>query len=60
MISHLSRDPGHVRSFPHEHLRIVPENGDKHEFLFWVKVGADTNSLGRLLGPQHDVFSISE
>jgi hypothetical protein len=50
VLDHLSRDPGHLRWLPCKHIRVSPEEGDEHEFLFAVQITRDMGSLSSI-GP---------
>jgi hypothetical protein len=64
VLDHLPRDPEHLRWLPCKHIRVSPEEGNKHEFLFSVQITQDTGSLSsigsNLNGLHEDVLSCRE
>ena len=46
VLDHLPRDPRHLRWFPCEHVDICLEEGDEHEFLFFLQITHDASGLG--------------
>jgi hypothetical protein len=64
VLDHLPRDPGHLRWLPCKHIRVSPEEGDEHEFLFAVQITRDTGSLSsigpNLNGLHGDILSYRE
>ena len=49
VLDHLPRDPGKVRRFLGEHVRVFPEEGDERAFLFCRKVGADGDRVAPVI-----------
>src|SRR6266542_2571754 len=48
VLDHLPRDPGHVGRLPCKYVRVCPEEGDEHEFLFGVERPTYLHGLGGL------------
>lgn len=53
MLNHLPRDPRKIRWFPCEHIRILPEEGDKLAFLFSRKDSADGDQVAPVMTQRH-------
>jgi hypothetical protein len=62
VLTHLPRDPRHLRWLPGKHIDISLEEGDECEFLFAVQITRDTASLSsrgpNLDSPHGDVFGL--
>jgi hypothetical protein len=46
VLNHFPRDPGHLLQLPGKHIDIIPEEGDKCEFLFVARDPYDAGGLG--------------
>jgi hypothetical protein len=60
VLSHLPRNPRHLRWLPDKNVDISPDEGDEREFLFVVQVTQDMGSLANfspdLDGLYEDIF----
>jgi hypothetical protein len=48
VLNPLPRDPWHLRWLPGKHINIIPEQGDKREFLFVAQVPRNAGGLGSI------------
>jgi hypothetical protein len=58
VLNHLLGDPGHIRYFPCENIKIFLERSDEHEFLFGVELQANLELLIRIIGVSQNLFII--